>query len=85
MASRHQGSGSSKTELEYVERSGYILIVPQDQAHLPADIALVMNMALNDWLKKNPNIRVRAVLPITRDGQTTAIHLRYDQADGSGK
>ena len=58
--------------------------LPQEPARLPANIALLVNTALLDWLKRNPAIRVRTVLPVTQDGQTTAIHLWYDRADGVG-
>ena len=84
MAFRHEGNGDTGTAIDFVERPGYVLICPQDPARLPANIALVVNTALLDWLKRNPAIRVRTVLPITQDGQTTAVHLWYDRADGVG-
>jgi len=78
---RHEGNGNSKTQIDFLDRPGYVLICPHDLENPPAAIALILNNALNDWLKKHPSIRVRSILPITKDGQTTAIHLWYDQAD----
>jgi hypothetical protein len=84
MGFRHDGNGHTKTEIDFIERPGYVLICPRNSATPPANIALIVNAALTDWLKKTPNIRVRTVLPITRDGQTTAVHLWYDSPDSTG-
>lgn len=79
---RHHGNGSSKTIIEFLDLPGYVHIFPQVMSNLPADISLVMNNALVDWLKRNPDARVRTVLPITQDRQTVMIHLWSDDADG---
>ena len=81
MSSRHGGNGESKTFIDYHEGPGYVLICPRDTTNHPADIALILNGALNEWLHKHLGIRVRAALPITRDGQTVAIHLWFDRPD----
>jgi hypothetical protein len=81
MSSRHGGNGESKTLIDFHEGPGYALICPRDTANHPADIALILNRAFNDWLRKHAGIRVRAALPITRDGQTVAIHVWFDRPD----
>ena len=81
MTFRHEGNGHSQTLIDFIERPGYVLICPQDSDRLPANIAAIVNAALNDWLKRTPGIRVRTALPVTQDGQTVALHLWYDRAD----
>ncbi|HJZ89265.1 MAG TPA: hypothetical protein VKE40_00235 [Gemmataceae bacterium] len=84
MAFRHQGNGEDRTQIDFVARPNYVLICPLDATNLPPNIAAIVNRALTDWLKRTPGIRVRAVLPITQDGQTTAVHVWYDSADPAG-
>jgi hypothetical protein len=81
MGLRHDGNGASKTVIEFREELGHALICPADTANHPSDIALIINRAFNDWLLKHPTIRVRAALPITRDGQTVALHVWFDRPD----
>ena len=65
MSSRHGGNGESKTLIDFHEGPGYALISPRDTTNHPADIALILNQAFNEWLRKRLGIRVRAALPIT--------------------
>jgi hypothetical protein len=81
MSFRQEGNGETKTRINFHEGRNHVLICPADAHNLPPDIALILNNALIDWLKLHPGIRVRSVLTITQDGQTTAIHLWYDLVD----
>lgn len=84
MAFRQEGNGESKTLIDFVGSANHVFICPHDAANLPPNIAAIINQALLDWLKGHPGVRVRAVLPITQGGQTTAVHLWYDQSDTAG-
>jgi hypothetical protein len=84
VAFRQEGNGEGKTLIDFVGRANYVLICPHDAATLPPNIAAIINQALLDWLKQHPAVRVRAALPITQDGQTTALHLWYDGPDMGG-
>jgi len=81
MSFRHEGNGEGKTVINFLERGNYILISPRNATNLPANIAIIVNRAFLDWMKKHPGIRIRAVLPIMQDGQTTALHVWYDRPD----
>jgi hypothetical protein len=80
MAFRHQGNGEDQTQIDFVSRPNYVLICPHDATNLPSNIAAIINRPLTDWLKRTPGIRVRAMFPITQDGQTTAVRVWYDSA-----
>jgi len=45
-----------------------------DADMLPA----ILDRAINDWLRERKDIKVRAALPIQRNGHTIAIHIWYD-------
>jgi hypothetical protein len=79
---RHQGNGDRKVEVEFIDHPGYVLVAPKNPAPFPAAIALVINAAVVDWMREQKNIRVRAVLPINESGNTVAVHIWYDRADG---
>lgn len=78
---RHHGNGHGKGVIRYVETPGHVHILPDSLVNLPADIAVIVHNAMMDWLQRHPDVRVRAVLPITQDGQTVMIHLWYDDAN----
>jgi hypothetical protein len=81
MSFRHGGNGESKTLIDFHEGAGYVLICPRDTANHPADIAVIINRAFNDWMAKHPGIRIRSALPITREGNTVALHVWFDRPD----
>lgn len=81
MSYRHEGNGETNTQIDLMESPGHVLICPHDLKRLPHNIAVIINTAFNDWLKKHPGIRIRTTLPFTQDGQTTAIHVWFDRPD----
>jgi hypothetical protein len=81
MAFRHESNGDSDIKIAIEQLSNYVLFAPQDLANVPKGIAVIINRVMVNWLKENPGVRIRAALPITQDGQTTALHLWYDRAD----
>ncbi|MFO0814072.1 MAG: hypothetical protein U0796_12675 [Gemmatales bacterium] len=43
------------------------------------EVAQYLSHSLTDWVRKNPQIRVRLIVPINRDGDTVELHAWYDQ------
>jgi len=43
------------------------------------EVAKFLSHGLTDWMRKRPHLRVRFVVPITRDGDTAELHAWYDQ------
>jgi hypothetical protein len=81
MSFRHQSNGDDKTQIDFIHQPNHVLICPHETTNLPLNIAIIVNRAFMDWLQKHPGIRIRTILPITQDGQTTALHVWYDRSD----
>lgn len=45
----------------------------------PDLLPIALGQALSRWLRTSPEVRVRAVLPIVEDGNTTVLHVWYDR------
>jgi hypothetical protein len=52
--------------------------VSPGKQELPEDLAVYLSQALTEWFRQRPHLRMRCVLPITRDGKTVELHAWYD-------
>ena len=43
-----------------------------------SEFAIVLSRSLNKWMKTNPMRRVRMIVPITSNGDTSELHAWYD-------
>jgi hypothetical protein len=43
------------------------------------EVAKFLSHALTDWMRRNPHLRVRFAVPVSRDGDTAELHAWYDQ------
>ena len=43
------------------------------------EVGRFLSQGLTDWMCKHPHLRVRFVVPISRDGDTSELHAWYDQ------
>ena len=43
------------------------------------ELAQYLSRTLAEWLRKNPHLRVRFIVPITSNGDTTELHAWYDR------
>ena len=43
------------------------------------EVAVYLSHGLTAWMRQRPHLRVRFVVPISRDGDTMELHAWYDQ------
>lgn len=43
------------------------------------ELARFLSHAFTEWQRDNPDLRIRYVVPIQRDGDTVELHAWYDQ------
>jgi hypothetical protein len=43
------------------------------------EVACYLSHALNGWFRERPHLRLRFVLPVTRNGHTVELHAWYEQ------
>jgi hypothetical protein len=75
---QHSGNGSGKFNIHSVDMGGWVRIHPDKTAHLPSDFAVFLSSALSDWFRHRPQLRMRNVVPISRDGNTVELRAWFD-------
>jgi hypothetical protein len=77
MNPKPHGNGSGKIDIGQADMGGWVRVSPGKQ-ELPEDLAVYLSQALTEWFRQRPHLRMRCVLPITRDGKTVELHAWYD-------
>lgn len=77
------GNGDSKGFTSVVPLGpGWVLFLASPSDPPPAnDLPFALSQGLEQWLRSQPDVRVRCTLPITKDGNTIGIHIWYDTHD----
>jgi hypothetical protein len=60
------------------DMGGWVRVFTDMTANLPADLPVYLSHSLTGWLRQRPQLRLRTVAPITRDGETMELHAWYD-------
>jgi hypothetical protein len=76
---RIPGNGSGKFEIYQHDMGGWVRIYIDATAAVPENVASFLSLSLTDWFRKRPHLRMRNVLPVTRNGETVELHAWYDQ------
>jgi hypothetical protein len=77
---RSTGNGDSKHEIVMQEMGpGWVVFRPANHLDLGPQHAFHLHLFFQEWLKANPQVRVRATCPISDEtGQTVIVHLWFD-------
>ncbi len=43
------------------------------------EVALFLSRTLADWMRENPHLRVRFIVPMSSNGDTAELHAWYEQ------
>jgi hypothetical protein len=73
-----QGNGSGKIEIGVVDRGSWVQVRLSRHDDLRDDIHAAMSDSLAQWFTGRPQLRLRFVVPIQRDGTTVELHAWYD-------
>ena len=57
---------------------GWAAFVASGTPPKPEDLPLYLSKAVAAWMKQTPSLTVRATLPIVANGNTMAVHVRFD-------
>jgi hypothetical protein len=72
------GNGSGKFNVHQLDMGGWVRIFTDPTAGVPDNLAMCLSHALTEWFRQRPQLRLRAVVPVTRDGTTVELHAWYD-------
>lgn len=71
--------GSSRVTIDRVDMGeGYVCFQAGKQPPAPEELPYYLHRALQDWLRRNSEFRIRTAMPIVANGQTVAIHVWFD-------
>jgi hypothetical protein len=78
MAPHTPGNGSGKFSVHQRDMGGWVRVFTGPMATVPEDLAVYLSHALTEWFRQRPHLRMRTVVPISRDGTTVELHAWYD-------
>ncbi len=71
------GNGSGGFTIVQIDLGGWVRIFVRGN-ELPADLPVFLSHSLADWFRKRPQLHLRSVVPIQRDGDTVELHAWYN-------
>jgi hypothetical protein len=76
MKGQQPGNGSSRFEIDQTDMGGWVRI--RATGTLPDDLPLFLSHTLAEWFRQRSHLRLRFVVPISRDGNTVELHGFYE-------
>ncbi len=73
-----QGNGSSQYPIHLDDLGGWVRVFTDRAGALPDNFAFVLSQLLTEWFRQRPHLRMRCVIPITKDGTTVELHAWYE-------
>ena len=71
-------NGSGNFEVHQHDMSGWVRIFPEPGTPLPEDLGYYLSQTLTEWFRQRPHLRLRCVVPVSRDGDTVELHAWYE-------
>ena len=71
------GNGSGKFEIGTQDMGGWVRVCIGKQS-VPEDLPVYLSQTLSNWFRERPQLHLRCVVPIQRDGYTVELHAWYD-------
>jgi hypothetical protein len=78
MGLQQSGNGSSKFDIHQQDMGGWVRVFTDSSPSLPNDLPVYLSHVLTEWFRQHPQLRMRAVIPISVDGRTMELHGWYD-------
>lgn len=72
------GNGSGKFQIHTDDMGGWVRTFPGQKHGLPDDLPLYLSATLTEWFRQRPQLRLRFIVPIQRDGNTVELHAWFD-------
>jgi hypothetical protein len=75
---RQSGNGSGRFNIHQEDMGGWVRVYPDRTASLPEGFPIYLSHALTQWFRDRPQLRMRQVVPIQRNGDTVELHAWFD-------
>jgi hypothetical protein len=77
MNPKPRGNGSGKVNILQLDMGGWVRIY-NGTPDLPDDLGVYLSQTLADWFRQRPHLRMRCVVPISKEGTTIELHAWYE-------
>jgi hypothetical protein len=77
-AAQPAAAGVPRIGINQLDMGGWVRVY-LGQGDPGIDVAPYLSHALNGWFRERPHLRLRFVLPVTRQGNTVELHAWYEQ------
>jgi hypothetical protein len=71
-------NGKARFEITQVDMGGWVRVYLA-RGEPKGEVAKFLSMSLTQWMRKFPDLRVRMIVPITSNGDTTELYAWYDR------
>ena len=79
MASKQpQGNGSGKFDVHQQDMGGWVRVFASAKQKPPEDLPVFLSHSLTEWFRLRPNLHIRCIVPVCKDGDTVELHCWYD-------
>src|SRR5262245_61736279 len=68
MQPKPHGNGSGKINIHQADMGGWVRVFTDDTTVVPADFPVYLSHALTEWFRQRPQLRMRSVVVVVRDG-----------------
>jgi hypothetical protein len=75
---RQPGNGSGKFDIHAKDMGGWVRVFSDPLATVPENFAAYLSLALTQWFRDRPQLRMRCVVPVQRNGDTVELHAWFD-------
>jgi hypothetical protein len=58
---------------------GWARVAAERSPAVPGDLVIYLSHRLSLWLRANPHLRLRCVVPVTKDGTMVELYAWYEQ------
>jgi hypothetical protein len=72
------GNGSGKFHIHQRDMGGWVRVFTDPLAAVPDDLGVFLSHALTAWFRQRPQLRLRAVVPVNKAGDTVELHAWYE-------
>lgn len=69
--------GDERFKINVMEMGGWVRVYLGGGEPV-GEVAKFLSMSLTDWMRTHPQLRIRHIVPITSNGDTSELHAWYD-------
>jgi hypothetical protein len=78
MTKHLSGNGFGKVKVHQQDMGGWVRVFTDPMPAFPDELPVWLSLALTEWFRQRPQLRMRCVTSIAREGEARELHAWYD-------